>query len=107
MSTAIPQSVQHVLNEYIALVHAALPGLLDGVYVHGSLALSAFNPGLSDVDFITITNRRCTATDIDTLRAIHHTLVQRYPLTQLEGCYLLSQDVGRFEDTIQHVIRRL
>ncbi len=52
MSTAIPQSVQHVLNEYIALVHEALPGLLTGVYLQGSLALNAFSPGLSDIDFI-------------------------------------------------------
>jgi hypothetical protein len=100
MSAAIPQPVQEVLNEYIALAHAALPGLLTGVYIHGSLALNAFNPGLSDIDFISITSRRCTATDIDSLRALHDTLVQRFPQAQLEGCYLLSQDVGRFEDTM-------
>jgi hypothetical protein len=100
MSAAIPQPVQDVLNEYIALVHEALPGLLTGVYLHGSLALGAFNPGLSDIDFISIISRRCTATDIDTLRAIHYTLVQGYPQAQLEGCYLLAQEVGRFEDTM-------
>jgi aminoglycoside adenylyltransferase-like protein len=100
MSAAIPQPVQEVLNEYIALAQAALPGLLTGVYVHGSLALNAFNPGLSDIDFISITSRRCTATDIDSLRALHYTLAQRFPQAQLEGCYLLSQDVGRFEDTM-------
>jgi hypothetical protein len=100
MPNAIPQPVQHALNEYITLVHEALPGLMTGVYLHGSLALNAFNPGLSDVDFITVTSRRCTATDIDALRAIHHTLVQRHPLAQLEGCYLQAQDLGRFEDTI-------
>jgi hypothetical protein len=98
MSAAMPKSVQQVLSEYTAMVHAALPGLLDGVYLHGSLALNAYNPGLSDIDFISITSRRCTATDIDSLRTIHHTLVQRYPQAQLEGCYLIAQDVGRFED---------
>ncbi len=100
MSTTIPEPVQHVLNEYTALVHEALPGFLAGIYLHGSLALGAFNPGLSDIDFISITSRRCTATDIDTLRVLHNRLVQRYPQAQLEGCYLLAQDVGRFEDSI-------
>jgi len=100
MSIVIPPPAQQVLNEYIALVQEALPSLLDGVYLHGSLALNAFNPGLSDIDFISITSRRCTAADIDSLRAIHHTLAQRYPQTQLEGCYLLAQDLGRFEDTM-------
>jgi hypothetical protein len=98
--SAIPQPAQLVLNDYIALVHTALPGLLTGVYLHGSLALQAYTPGLSDIDFISITSRRCTGADIDSLRALHHTLVQRYPQVQLEGCYLLAQDVGRFEDSM-------
>lgn len=98
--SAIPQPAQQVLNEYIALVQATLPDLLTGVYVHGSLALNAYNPGLSDIDFISITSRRCTAADIDSLRALHHTLVQRYPQAQLEGCYLLAQDLGRYEDSM-------
>ena len=100
MSAEIPQAVRQVLDEYIALVHDALPGLLAGVYLHGSLALGAFDSKLSDIDFITITSRRCTAADIDSLRAIHKTLLQRYPQAQLEGSYLQWHDLGLFEDTI-------
>src|SRR3954453_21136379 len=100
MVTALPESVQQVMSEYIALVHQALPGLLTGMYLHGSLALNAFNPGLSDIDFISITSRRCTAADSDSLRSLHHRLAQRYPHAQLEGCYLLAEDVGRFEEAI-------
>src|SRR5262245_40639132 len=48
MSTAIPQPAQQVLNEYSALVHAALPGSLEGVYIHRSLALNA-SPGSNQV----------------------------------------------------------
>jgi hypothetical protein len=95
-----PQPAQQVLNEYIALAHTTVPGLLNGVYLHGSLALNAYNPGLSDIDFISITSRRCTDADIEGLRALHHTLLQTYPQAQLEGCYLLAQDVGRFEDSM-------
>lgn len=101
MATEIPQSVQQVLNAYIAFVAEGLPGLLTGLYLHGSLALGAFDPGLSDIDFITLTSRRCTVADIDALRAIHHTLVQRYPQAQLSGSYLQLQDVGQMEETIR------
>ena len=100
MPTSLPPTAQQVLDEYIAAIQAALPGLLAGVYVHGSLALDAYTPGLSDIDFISITSRRCTANDTNTLRALHHTLVQRHPQPQLEGCYLLAQDVGRFENAM-------
>src|SRR4051794_14829780 len=33
MSTRLPQPAQQMLNEYSALVHAALPDLLEGVYI--------------------------------------------------------------------------
>ena len=100
MTSAIPQPVQLVLKEYIDLINDALPGLLAGLYLHGSLALDAFNPGLSDIDFISITSRRCTRADIDTLRVVHDTLAQRHPHAQLEGSYLQWPDIGQFEDTI-------
>ena len=100
MSAEISQAVRPVLDEYVALLHDALPGLLAGMYLHGSLALGAFDPKLSDIDFITITSRRCTAADIDSLRAIHKTLLARYPQAQLEGSYLQWHDLGRFQDTI-------
>jgi hypothetical protein len=100
MPAEIPPSVQQVLGEYVALVHKALPSFLDGLYLHGSLALGAFDPRLSDIDFISIASRRCSATDIDSLRAIHNSLRQRYPQAHLEGSYLQWDDLGRFEDTI-------
>jgi hypothetical protein len=100
MSVAIPQSVRIVLNTYIALVNQALPGLLEGVYLHGSIALGAFNSRLSDVDVIVVISRRCTPSDIATLHAVHSVLSQRYPHPQFEGSYLRWQDLGQFEDTI-------
>jgi len=102
MSTGIPKPVQPVLDDYIRLVNDALSGLLAGLYLHGSLALGAYDPGLSDIDFIAITSRRCTPSDIDTLRIVHHILIERYPQAQLEGSYLQwhDLDLGRFEDAI-------
>jgi hypothetical protein len=100
MSAEIPPAVQQVLDEYIALVHEALPDLLVGLYLHGSLALGAFDPRLSDIDFISITSRHCSAADIDSLRAIHDTLRRRYPQMLLEGSYLQWNDLGCFDDTI-------
>jgi hypothetical protein len=100
MSAEIPQPVQQVLDEYIALIDEALPGLLAGMYLHGSLALGAFDPRLSDIDFISIASRRSSLTDIESLRAVHETLRQRYPQAHLEGSYLQWDDLGRFEDTI-------
>lgn len=100
MTNKLPPTVQTVIDDYIGLVHSALPGLLDGLYIHGSIALHAFTPGLSDIDAITITSRRCTPGDIDALQVIHRTLAERYPKLPWEGSYLQWQDLGGFEATI-------
>jgi hypothetical protein len=96
----IPQPVQQVLDAYISLANDSLPDLLAGLYLHGSVALGAYNPSLSDIDFIAITSRRCTPSDVESLRVIHQTLIQRYPEAQLEGSYLQWQDLGGSEETI-------
>ena len=70
MSTAIPTSIQPVLNEYIRLTTSALPGFLAGFYLHGSLALNAFNPHFSDIDFVAVASRFCIPSDIARLRTI-------------------------------------
>lgn len=100
LATNVPQPIQPVLHEYLRLVHDALPELLVGLYLHGSLALDAFIPGLSDIDFIAITSRRCSMSDINALRAVHQSLTQRYPETPLEGSYLQWPDLGRLEAVV-------
>lgn len=100
MTADIPSPVQQVLQEYMSLVQQTLPGMLVGLYLQGSLALGAYNDGLSDIDFIAITSRRCTTTDIAVLRMIHQRVAQHYPSRQMEGCYLQWADLGQFEDTI-------
>jgi hypothetical protein len=100
MLADIPQPVQQALNAYIGLMNDTLPGLLSGLYLHGSVALGAYNPGLSDIDFIAITSRRCTPSDVETLRVVHHSLIERYPQAQLEGSYLQWHDLGGSEETI-------
>ncbi len=95
MPTDLPQPVQAMLHEHIVQVHDSLPGLLAGLYVHGSVALGAYQPGLSDIDFIAITSRTCAEHDIAALRAIHQALATSHPYAPLEGSYLQWQDLGQ------------
>jgi hypothetical protein len=96
----LPPSVQLVLDDYIELISQARPGLLAGLYLHGSLALGAYDPRLSDIDALTIASRRCAPGDVEALRAVHQALTQRHPRAQLELGYLQWQDLGGSEDSI-------
>jgi hypothetical protein len=89
-----------VLESYIRMMNDTLSGFLEGLYLHGSLALDAFEPRLSDIDFIAVTSRRSTPNDLAHLRMIHETLRRSYPRFPLEGSYLCWSDLGQLEDTI-------
>lgn len=79
MAADIPVPVQRVLSEYIILANTTVPGLLVGLYLHESLVLGAFNPGLSDIDFIA---------------------APAHPRLLLEGSYLQWSDFGRREESV-------
>jgi hypothetical protein len=100
MHPRIPEPVQPVLQEYLLGMEEHLPGLLAGFYIHGSLALKAFNLYSSDIDFITVVSRRCTASDVECLRRIHAEVAQQYPRWPLQGSYLKWDDLGQFEGVI-------
>lgn len=99
--TRIPEPVRPALEEYLLFMEKELPGLLAGFYLHGSLALEAFNVHSSDIDFITVVSRRCTASDVDQLRKIHAEVARKYPRWPWQGSYLQWQDLGQFAAVIR------
>jgi hypothetical protein len=100
MHPRIPEPVQPVLQEYLRLMEEELPGLLAGFYLHGSLALGAFNRHSSDIDFIAVVSRRCTAGDVERLQSVHAEVAHRRPQWPLQGSYLKWEDLGQFEGVI-------
>jgi hypothetical protein len=58
----LPDEVEHVLHRYLMWVDNVLPGLVEGLYLIGSTALSDYQPGVSDVDFIAVSSLRSTRT---------------------------------------------
>ncbi|NLP52588.1 GNAT family N-acetyltransferase [Bacillus sp. RO1] len=90
----IPESVQKVLDLYIDKCNKELPGLLDGLYLHGSIAIDAYLEGQSDIDFVAVTSRKLTNDDAAILKEIHWNLAETCKKPQLDGIYVqLSNQV--------------
>ncbi|MBW4629622.1 MAG: DUF4111 domain-containing protein [Brasilonema octagenarum HA4186-MV1] len=100
MDTRIPECIRPILADYLLSLRTELPDLIDACYIHGSIALGAFNPHLSDIDFITILTRRATAQEVENLKAVHQELELIYPQWKLEGSYLQWEDLGRSQQEI-------
>ena len=101
MPENIPALLHPLLNQYLGALDDQLPGLVEGCYIHGSLALDAFHSDQSDIDFVSVTSRSCTDDDIERLTDIHQTLAKKFPKWPLQGSYIRWRDLGKFADSVQ------
>ena len=58
MPADLPPSIQPLLDAYLNALNQELPGLVTAVYLHGSIALDAFDPHFSDVDIVAVLDHR-------------------------------------------------
>lgn len=100
-TAAIPSQAKPVLDDYAGRLQDRLPDLVTGLYLHGSVALGAFDPRLSDIDFLALLSRPCTKSDLACLAEIHRRVRSEHPHPALDGGYLQWADVGKNEDAIQ------
>jgi hypothetical protein len=90
----LPEVVLAVCDAHVAALEAALPGFLDGLYLHGSIGFGGeFHP-TSDVDFVATCTRRATDDDVEVLRQVHSELARRWPSPAYDGFYLLETDLA-------------
>ncbi|WP_346537410.1 nucleotidyltransferase domain-containing protein [Micromonospora sp. DPT] len=77
--------IEELTRRYLQAVDQALPGYVRHLYVVGSAALGAWQPGASDIDTVIMTSRPATAEDLAQLAKIHADL-PRSP--HFDGVYL-------------------
>ena len=52
------ERVAAVVDAYLRAVQAEAPGLVEGLYLTGSVALGEFRPRTSDIDYLAVTGSR-------------------------------------------------
>jgi Nucleotidyltransferase domain len=83
----IPREVSALTAAHLACLDDALPGLVEGLYLGGSVALGDYRPGTSDVDFVAVCSRPLCPRDYDHL-ASAHALVGAMSATRYDGFYV-------------------
>src|SRR5262245_44844991 len=69
--SASPGEAVLSVDALLERVDGALPGLVDGAYITGSVALGDFQPAISDIDGVFVTSRPLAGADFIALEAIH------------------------------------
>ena len=90
---AIPPRVQAVVDDYLGLVDADAPGLVQGLYLVGSVALDDFRPHASDIDFVAVTDNPLSPDDISAFRRVHTAMAARHRRPYFDGGYVTWRDL--------------
>jgi hypothetical protein len=100
MNPKLHPRVAEIIDLFIHKLSEVRPGLLEGYYLYGSIALGDYSIESSDIDFISVTRDRLAASDIDAVRAVHEEVERQYALPNLSGIYLTWDDIGKLEEEI-------
>ena len=96
----LPEAVRAVCDAHAELLDEQLPGLLDGLYLHGSIGFDGEFHGGSDVDFVAVTSRRPTEADTEVLRQVHADIDKRWPDPDYDGFYVVAEDLAGSPDRV-------
>ncbi|MET0411043.1 MAG: hypothetical protein ABW217_07090, partial [Polyangiaceae bacterium] len=80
----LTEPVRAAIARYLSAVDGAAPGLVEGLFATGSLALDDYRDGSSDIDIVALTSRQLAAADIEHLRTVHAPLGTPH----VDGIYL-------------------
>lgn len=89
--------VAELTGRYLDAVDEALPGLVEKLYVVGSAALGAWQPGRSDVDTVIFTSRVPSRSDLAALHDVHAAMPAA---PHLDGVYLSPADHWPTDDRV-------
>ncbi|MGN7177527.1 aminoglycoside adenylyltransferase domain-containing protein [Cytobacillus sp. SAFR-174] len=94
----LPIAVNDLLNKYMKLFNEYMPNQLAGLYLHGSLVLDAYVEGSSDIDFIAVTHRGLTQSELEKAEKIHKIIAEKYQSPEMDGVYITQNDLGKLGD---------
>ncbi|MDP3967689.1 MAG: hypothetical protein Q8Q02_05365 [Nocardioides sp.] len=84
---SLPREVAEVCAAFLALADEAEPGLVEGLYLHGSLGFGEWYAGRSDIDHVAVLSRP-PAEAASVLEDVHRRLVADLPAPSFDGFHL-------------------
>ena len=90
MIATTDDSVTRICATYLELADRHAPGLVEGLYVQGSVALGDYWPGVSDIDFVAVTGE---VPAVETIATIHADLRRMHSKPFFDGLYVSWDDL--------------
>lgn len=89
----VPRPVQQALDVWLRRHDEAAPGLIDGLYLVGSVALGNWRPD-SDIDIVAFTATTPDEREVDAMRQAHHATIAEVGEVDIDGPRLVWDDIA-------------
>lgn len=99
----LPEPVRQVSGLFLSLADEALPGLVEGLYLHGSLGFGEWYDGRSDIDFVAVLAERPGPAVVERLREVHDELATTFQRPPFDGFHLTWADLAAPPDACPDV----
>jgi Domain of unknown function (DUF4111) len=90
----LPDQVTEVTSRFLTEIDERAPGLVEGLYLHGSLALTGEFFAGSDIDFVAVLRARPSDADLAALAAAHEAVRAARPRPLFEGIHMIRADLA-------------
>jgi hypothetical protein len=90
----VPVVAARACETFLSELDSRAPGLAEGLYLCGSVALDDFHPPGSDVDFVAVLSGRPDAGGLAALAAAHAEVRRRHPGVTFEGTHLTRDELA-------------
>ena len=89
----LPPLVADVVERYLIAIDSHAPGLIQALYLTGSVALDDFRPGASDIDFLAVTTQRLDCLARTGLQRVHARVSAERRKPFFDGTYVTWSDL--------------
>jgi hypothetical protein len=91
----LPPDAADVTSQFLRLIDASAPGLVQALYLRGSLGFGEYFDGQSDVDFTAVLASWPDAGQLDALAAAHAAVYAAHQHPHFDGFHLLPEHLAR------------
>lgn len=92
--TRLPEPVRQVSDLFLSLADEALPGLVEGLYLRGSLGFGEWYDGRSDIDFVAVLAERPGRAVVERLHEVHDEVGTTFQRPPFDGLHLTWADLA-------------
>ncbi|MER7463647.1 aminoglycoside adenylyltransferase domain-containing protein [Streptomyces sp. NPDC097981] len=93
-SPSLPPEVRRSAGAYLEAADRAVPGLVEGLYLHGSLTYGDYRPGRSDIDFVAVLSGRPADHVVRRLGEALTELGRHHPRPYFDGLHVTRADLA-------------